>query len=414
MKLLLICICFSFFLYGASNAENTKKNNDSLIFTQDPDLCYEKLLEALNPKEQPGQTESKKVMRMDLANKNFPANVEQFKKIWFNPPVCQGITGSCWCFSSTSLLECEIKRLYDKEVKLSVMYTVYWEFVEKAKRFVREKGNSTFGRGSEPNASIMIWKKYGIVPEEFYKGIPDGKDFFDHSKMYPEMKNYLDSIKQNNLWDENATVDKIKEILDKYLGKPPDKITINNKEITPIQYLDDELKINLNDYMDLISLNNKPFYQHVEYDVFDNWWHSKDYLNLPIDDYMKIVKTAVRKGYGICIIGDTSEPGYVFSKGVAMVPDFDIPSEYINDDSRQFRHSLELTTDDHAILIVGYLEDKKDKDGKDWFLIKDSSTNAQNSKHPGYFFYHEDYIKLKMINAFVHKDIVNEVLKTKR
>ena len=43
-----------------------------------------------------------------------------------------------------------------KEVKLSEIYTVYWEYLEKARRFVRERGNSAFGQGSEANAVPRI------------------------------------------------------------------------------------------------------------------------------------------------------------------------------------------------------------------------------------------------------------------
>ncbi|NTW33465.1 MAG: peptidase C1, partial [Bacteroidetes bacterium] len=83
---------------------------------------------------------------------DIPTSVDQFTKSWYQPPVSQGNTGTCWCFSTTSYFESEVYRLTKKEVKLSEMYTVYWEYVEKAKRFIKEKGNSAFGEGSEANA----------------------------------------------------------------------------------------------------------------------------------------------------------------------------------------------------------------------------------------------------------------------
>jgi len=117
---------------------------------------------------------------------------------------------------------------------------------------------------------------------------------------------------------------------------------------------------------------------------------------------MRIIKNAVRTGYTICIVGDTSESGYHPKFDVALVPTYDIPAEYIDEHARQFRFSNEATTDDHAMHLVGYLE----KDGKDWYLIKDSGSTAYNGKHKGYFFYHEDYVKLKMMNYLIHKDVV--------
>ncbi|MCK5740763.1 MAG: peptidase C1, partial [Chlorobi bacterium] len=57
--------------------------------------------------------------------------------------------------------------------------------------------------------------------------------------------------------------------------------------------------------------------------------------------------------------------------------------------------------------LVGYTE----KDGDTWFLIKDSGSGARNGKNSGYYFYHEDYIKLKIMNYTVHKSIVKDLLK---
>jgi bleomycin hydrolase len=91
---------------------------------------------------------------------------------------------------------------------------------------------------------------------------------------------------------------------------------------------------------------------------------------------------------------------------VAMIPTFDIPSEYINEDARQFRFSNKSTTDDHGIHLVGYLE----KNGTDWFLIKDSGSGSRNGSNEGYYFYHEDYIKLKIMDFAVHKDVVKDIL----
>jgi bleomycin hydrolase len=60
--------------------------------------------------------------------------------------------------------------------------------------------------------------------------------------------------------------------------------------------------------------------------------------------------------------------------------------------------------------LVGYLE----KDGKDWYLIKDSGAGSRNcgkeSKNFGYYFMHEDYIKLKIMDIMVHKDVAKDII----
>jgi bleomycin hydrolase len=286
------------------------------------------------------------------------------------------------------------------------MYPVYWEYVEKARGFIRQRGESLFDEGSMGNAVIRIWKKFGVVPADAYTGMKEGQKFHDHSQMYAEMKEFLESLEKNHNWNEKMAVSTIKSILNHYLGVPPEKIEVNGKKMTPKEYLSRVLELNLDDYVDFMSLMEKPYYQKVEYKVPDNWWHNKDYHNVPLDDFMKIVKQAIREGYTICLGGDVSEAGYYAYQDVAMVPTFDIPARFIDKNARQFRFSNESTADDHGIHLVGFLE----KDGKDWYLVKDSGSSSRNGKNRGYYFYHEDYVKLKMMDFIVHKDVVKEVL----
>ena len=350
--------------------------------------------------------EPEMVFKMDFAGIDLPDTITQFTRYWYNEPISQGNTGTCWCFCTTSFFESEIYRQTKQKVKLSEMYTVYWEYVEKARRFIQERGESLFAEGSMGNAVIRIWKKYGVVPESDYTGLKEGQKFHDHSKMYAEMNEFLESLEKNHNWNEEMAISTIKSILNHYLGIPPETIEINGKKMTPKEYLSKVLKLNLDDYVDFMSLMEQPYYQKAEYKVPDNWWHNKDYHNVPLNDFMSIIKQAIRQGYTLCIGGDVSEAGYYPHKDVAMIPTFDIPENYIDENARQFRFSNKSTTDDHGIHLVGYLE----KNGKDWYLIKDSGSSSRNGKNRGYYFYHEDYVKLKMMDLMVHKSIVKDIL----
>jgi bleomycin hydrolase len=124
---------------------------------------------------------------------------------------------------------------------------------------------------------------------------------------------------------------------------------------------------------------------------------------------MKILKTALRRGYSASLGGDISEPGKNAQKKVFMVPTFDIPSEFIDDSARQFRFANGTTTDDHGVHLIGY----KEVDGKGWFLIKDSGSSSFNADPKGYYFLTEDYVKLKMMDFMVHKDAVKGFIDVK-
>jgi bleomycin hydrolase len=350
----------------------------------------------------------KPVMMVDFASVPAPKTVAEFTRIWHLPPVMQGLSGMCWCFSTTSMLESEIHRQTGREIGLSSLHTVYWEHVEKAREFVRTRGESYYAEGSEANAVFRIWKKYGAVPAEAYTGLKPGQQYHDHEHtLFPEIKKYLASVKESAAWNEATVIATVRSILDHYLGAPPSTVTVDGKQLTPQEYLTTVVKLDPGDYIDFVSFMQFPYYTKVEYDVPDNWWHNADYHNVPLADFMTIIKRSVRKGYSVAIGGDFSEPGYSRGEaGIAVVAPFDIPASAITEEARQFRFNNGTTTDDHGLHIVGYVE----KDGKDWYLVKDSWSSAYNSKHPGYYFFHEDYVKLKMMGCSVHKDAVQDIL----
>ncbi|MFZ5942228.1 MAG: C1 family peptidase [Bacteroidota bacterium] len=389
------------------------QNRDKAVFISSKPGFYENsiLRDDREVKEKAEAPQARIRFAVDLSKADLPNKVDLYKQQWHNVPLSQGNTGTCWCFSTTSFMESEAYRLNKVQVKLSEMYTVYWEYVEKARRYVEERGNSNFDEGSEANALTRIWKTYGVVPEEAYTGLLNGRKYHNHEEMVGEMKNYLASLKATSAWDEEAALSTIRSILDHYLGVPPTEVTVNGKSYTPQQYLKEVVKLNPDDYVEILSYTQEPFYKQVEYRVPDNWWHSADYYNVPLDEYMSALKKVVRDGYTVCIGGDVSEPGFDRATQCAMVPDFDIPSAYINDDARQFRFTNQTTTDDHGIHLVGYMT----KDGKDWYLIKDSGSGSRNNdpkaKEFGYYFFSEDYVKLKMMSFTVHKDAVKDLLK---
>jgi len=413
MKKITLTLLIVFSFYGINTFAQNPPKKDKGIFKEYKGGYYKntilKSIKEFNEKDK--IIKSNKSFNLDFTGKDIPNSVGLYKKNWYNKPISQGNAGTCWCYSTTSFFESEIYRQTKQKVKLSEIYTVYCEYVEKARRFVKERGNSAFEQGSESNSVTRMWKKYGVIPYKDYTGLKPGQQFHSHAKMYKEMKSYLNSVKEKNAWNEQEVISTIKSIMNHYIGEPPTEITVNDKTMTPKQYLKDVLKLNPDDYIDVMSLKEKPYYEKVEYEVTDNWWHSKEYYNIPLNEWMNIINKSIRKGYTIAIGGDVSEAGFDRDTHAAVVPDFDIPSDYIDEDARQFRFSNKTTTDDHGMHLVGYLE----KDGKNWYLIKDSSSGSRNGdvngEKFGYYFFSEDYMKLKIIDFAVHKDMVKDILK---
>lgn len=331
-----------------------------------------------------------------------PESPDVFKPPFHFPPKRQYRTGTCWCFSTTSFFESEVNRLTGQEIKLSEMYTVYWEYVEKALGYIEKRGCQPFTQGSEDDAVCIIWKKYGVVPASAYSGLPPGADKYDDVEMVDEMAHYLKCEKDKNYWDKATITSQIRAILDRYMGRPPEEFEYKGKRYTPKRFLDEVLKLKLDDYVQFMSTLSVPFYTQGLYDVPDNWRPTANYYNVPLDEFYEILTRAANSHYTVAIGGDVSEPGLYGFEDAAIVPTFDIPQEYIDQDSREFRFNNKTSQDDHGIHLLAMAN----VGGHDWFLIKDSSSSATWGKQKGYYFYRDDYIKLKMLSFMVHKDIV--------
>ncbi len=360
--------------------------------------------QALYTRETPESKDST-FLAADLTGFTHPTDPLEFTQLFHLPPAMQGKTGTCWSFAATSLLESELRRQGKPVVKLSEMHTVYWEYVEKARRFLLEKGNSFLGQGSEPNSAMARIKQYGLVRETDYPGLLDGQTAHDHGLLFRELRDYLTGLAAKNAWDEAPGLAGVRAILDRHLGRPPDRIDVDGRSLTPLEYLS-SLGLQPDDYVSFVSFMYLPFYTQGEYKVPDNYWHSREFRNLPLYEFSLALLRALRKGYTATLAVDFSEPGYLGESDVAMVPTFDIPPAYIDQSSREYRFANGSSTDDHAVHCVGYLESGKGN----WFLIKDSWENAWWGKVKGYFFYQDDYLRLKCLMFMVHKDAVKEVL----
>jgi bleomycin hydrolase len=412
-KILLTTGLFALFILS-SQAQNVSKGK-IITEVKGKGFYIESILKDVTAVEEKlAEKEPYKRFVMDQSGMDLPNNMSLYKTAWSNATQSQGNAGTCWSFSTTSFYESEVLRLQNKKVEISEIYSAYCEYIEKARRFIEKRGNSAFSEGSEGNALARIMKIYGAVPDEAYTGLIDGRKFHSHAKMVEEMTAFLNSMKTSNAWNVEYGLETIKSIMNHYIGVPPTEFVVDGKTFTPHTYLKDYLKINPDDYVEILSYKQEPYWQQVEYKVTDNWWHNKDYYNVPLNDFMDALKKAIKSGYTMSIGGDVSESGFSRETNCALIPDYDIPSAYINDDARQFRFSNETTTDDHGMQLIGYLENYKGS-GKDWFLIKDSSSGSRNvgSTNPnfGYYFFHEDYIKLKMMGFTVHKDAVKDLLK---
>jgi bleomycin hydrolase len=409
-KIVLFSCCIA--LMAAASAQN-KTTSKGVFRFYEPGYYQNSILKGIEKYESTQETvKQTATFKLDPIGLYIPTDKSAFKSIWHLPPVSQGNTNTCWSYAATSMLESEIYRLTRQEIKLSEMFIAYCEYIERTEQFVRTRGKIYIGEGSEMNAVIKVMKKYGALPYSAYSGLLPGQEFQSHDKMFNEIKAFLEGLKARNAWNEANAVTTVKSIMKHYMGEPPATVMVKNKTYTPAQYLNKILKINPDDYIDVLSYMQQPYWKQVIFEVPDNWWGDASYYNIPLTDYIKILKKSLSSGITVAIAGDVSEAGFLAREAnAALVPSFDIPSAAIDENARQFRFSNGTTTDDHGMHIVGYME----KDGITWYLLKDSGAGSrtggpEKNQNFGYYFFHEDYIKLKMMTFLVNKEVMKDLL----
>ena len=141
MKRIILFITIIFFIPGCATLFG--QNKDKAVFREGKPGFYQNSImkDDREVKEKAAPVTVNRSLVVDLSNTSLPNKYDLYKnQQWHNPPVSQGNTNTCWCFSTTSFLESESYRINKTEVRLSEMYTVYWEYVEKVKRYIETQG----------------------------------------------------------------------------------------------------------------------------------------------------------------------------------------------------------------------------------------------------------------------------------
>ena len=336
-----------------------------------------------------------------------PAGVEVFKAPFHFPPLNQDTTNACWSFATNSFLETEMARLGKDPVKLSMMYNVYYAFVEKARYFVKTKGASRFAGGDLFSGVLLTIKKYGTVPYTVYAGTKQVGKTFNHSALESELFDFMAQVKEIQLWDEDLVVQRVREILDRHLGAPPVGFEFEGKRYTPQSFRDQRVDLPWDDYVVVTSFMYAPYNRFIELRVPDNWAHRKDYFNVSLDRFYGLLRSALDHGFTVAFDSDTGEPGRIGKADAVFVPPFDIPSDQINAVAREMRFNSGATTDDHLMHMLAAIT----IDGQDWFLVKDSWRTAWDGQAAGYYYFHGDYVKLKVLAFMAHKDAFPQLQK---
>ncbi len=341
----------------------------------------------------------------------------------------QNKSGTCWCFAGNSFFEDEVLRQKDSEVDLSEMYVVRQCYLDKADRFVRMGGATNFSPGGSILDVPYVWRNYGAMPEEAYRGLNYGEEKHVHGELQAVLAAYLDGIvSKPNKRLSTAWRKGFEAILDAYLGPVHATFTVDGKTYTPESYAK-SLDLDMEQYVPITSFTHHPMHQPFVLEVADNWLWAP-YYNVTLDELKQIVDTSLDSGYTLVWAADVSEGGFKWNEGFAVLPKektasdlegtelarwvklsdkdreaerykFDGPVEEIDvtPESRQEMFDRFETTDDHGMVIVGTAVDQE---GNKYYKVKNSWDT--NQVYDGFFYVSEPYFLAKTLSILVNKE----------
>lgn len=327
------------------------------------------------------------------------------------PVISQGVTGTCWSFSSISFLESEIIRLTGKNIDLSEMYQVRNTYPLKAENYIMRQGKAQFSEGGLAHDVMNSVEKNGLVPEVAFNGLTTGENTHNHAEMVAVLeamlKTYVDNPgrKLSTKWRTA-----IAGVLDAYIGENVNTFTYQDKQYTPQTFLA-MTKIQPADYVNITSFTHAPFYSKFILNIPDNWSNGSFY-NVPLDEMMATIDNALEKGFTVELDCDVSERTFSSKDGVAVIPENPennakalqglYPEKKITQQYRQDEFENYATTDDHLMHITGLL---RDQNGTKYYKVKNSwGTDETRVSNGGYVYFSEAYMRLKAISITVHKD----------
>ena len=346
--------------------------------------------------------------------------------------------GTCWTWAVTSLLESEMMREGKDSVSLSAMYFAKKAYSKKAEKYVRMHGTMSFSEGGAFTDVLHALEEHGCAPLEAFTGLNYGEPNHVLGELAGVMGGYLNAVIQNpNKRLSTAWKRGFDKVLDAYLGDDPDSIAYQGKTYTPRTFADEVVGLEAGDYVTLTSFTHHPFYTQFVLEMPDNTPWDPAY-NLPIEELMEVLDHAIATGYTFVWGSDVSEAGFASQEpGVAVVPTTDrkemsgaeiakwekmpegakqpnafrrgpAPEKEITQEMRQEEFDNYLTTEDHAMHVIGKA---KDQNGTEYFIVK-NSWNKYN-KFGGYFYASKPFVKYKTIAVLLHKDAIPEAIQAK-
>ena len=308
----------------------------------------------------------------------------------------QSRSGTCWAYATLGFFEGEILRKTGREYDLCEMFVANKNYMDEAIYHVRLHGDSRFSEGGSADDVLWVLRTHGVCPEEMMPapGSLTGDSLANFHEFFPLLTPYVEAVAKNKAkklsgqWKVG-----LQSILDAYLGKCPEQFVYEGKTFTPRTFAD-SFGLNWDDYVSITSFTHHPFYTWFTIEAPYKWRPQLSY-NVPLEELMDIIDTALDRGYNVCWGGDVSGNGFD-RQGLAQE---ETPA---TQELRQQRFDQWDATYDHVMLIYGRA---KDQYGNDYYKVKNSWGHF--GQHDGIWYMRRNYIALNTTYIFLNREGVS-------
>lgn len=350
----------------------------------------------------------------------------------------QQTSGRCWIFAGCNLLREEIaKRLHLDHFELSENYLAFYDKLEKIYNFCelavemkdRDAKDRTFEwlvktgiqDGGQWDMFVHLVETYGIVPKDT---MPETYQSSNTATMNllinTRLRRFAQEVRNLSLIGREDEITSLKESVMKELygllctcfGIPPKQFSFayadrdgdvhHMQETTPQEFYQQQITMNLLDYVSLIHAptKDKPFHEVFQVKYLD-YGSGKGvrYLNVSMEELKQAVIQQLKDGYLVWFGSDCNQ--FNDNKGGFWDDaSFDYQSAFGIDFSIDKETALDMRDSamNHAMVLSGadLVNDKPIK----W---KIENSWGENSGHNGYFVASDSWFERFVYQAVVHK-----------
>ena len=344
----------------------------------------------------------------------------------------QSRSGTCWDYATVGFFEGEILKKTGKTYDLCEMFVANKNYMDQAIYHVRMHGCSRFSEGGSADDVLWVLANHGICPEQAMPapGTLIGDSLANFTEFFKVLTPYVEAIAKNegtklsSQWKVG-----FQGILNAYLGECPEHFTYQGKEYTPMSFFN-SLQLDLDDYISVTSFTHHPFYSWFNIEAPYKWRQRLSY-NVPLDELMNIIDTALENGYNVCWGGDVSDDGFTRT-GLAIAADIehapdltgsdaarwlklskqekaeslkrlgaDTPELVPTQELRQERFDNWESTYDHVMLIYGIA---RDQNGREYYMVKNSW--GKTGDYHGIWYMSKAFIALNTTYIFFNRNAI--------